>query len=215
MQSATSSSSPSTPRVLKTIGVLLLGVAGSTGLLACPDPPSDAEICMACAGLFGYICNNGDLICVADDLQAANQCGGGWRSRTDCVNAPLQGGGTEGDATWDPDSFVFYRTSTQTYEIDVELIDDIRANGALLFIQDTARLVEQTSGYYKLKTVSTSDLAYHLGLRTNDVIKKVNGLDLVDWDDYVEKIAMLGGGTQFTLTVQRGANTITLKYKIV
>ncbi len=196
--------------------MVCVALLAATQLTACPDPPDDALACEACAGFWAYTCTNGTLICVADDTQAANQCPGGtWTSKTNCVNAPLQGTGSGGYPNWDPDSYVAYNRSTEHYEVDQTLIDDIAADGAVLFVQDRARLVEDGTDYFTLESVASDDLAYHLGFRNGDTVLTVNGISLKAWPDYVDAIASEREKTYFVVVVSRNGSTVTLTYDIV
>ncbi len=176
---------------------------------------------------YAYNCD-GTAVCAPDDYTA----GVGfscytWSEKKDCThNAPSgtegadDGGSDDGGqgsncGSWDPDALVAYSRTTRKYEVDQQLIDDLEADRTLLDC-DSARARLVSGGYYELHSVGRDDLSSHLGLRSGDIIKSVNGYDLLNEADYLAAYAALDGTTtEFELEVDRGGRIITIKYVIV
>ena len=192
-------------------------------------PTTDSSGNLQCGDCvqYAYNCTNRGPVCAPDDVTAGVQLNcQSWTEKKDCTHGNSGGsGGAEGGSddwgqgancsSWDPDALVAYNRSSRKYEVDQQLLDDLEVDRTLLDC-DSARAKILSGGYYELYRVGRDDLSSHLGLRTGDVIKSVNGYDLRNESDYLAAYAALDGTTtDFELVIDRGGRIITLKYEIV
>ncbi len=193
--------------------------ASVLALVACNEP-DESEICNDCSpGQYGYICavtTPSQLGCAADATAAENLCPGGVVGGMSCGGGGSGGQqGQDPHADWNPDDYVYFDRATHETVVDRDLIDLIAADGAVLMRKDRTRLVLQPAGYYVLQTVGPDDLAYHLGLRTGDKIKSVNGIKLQKLADYIDAITALANATALSITYERpGAGEVTVDFRI-
>lgn len=217
--------------MMAAFGGLGVGLATAEGC-GTNGPTVDSAGSLQCGDCrqYAYNCTNRDPVCAPDDVTAGVQLNcQSWTEKKDCTQGNTGGsggadGGSDGGSdggqgascsSWDPDSLVAYNRSTRRYEVDQQLVDDLELDRTLLNC-DSARAEIQSGGYYQLYNVGRDDLAFHLGLRNGDIIKKVNGIALVTPDDYMNAYASLNGTTtSFVLSVERHGSIITLKYEIV
>ncbi len=122
---------------------------------------------------------------------------------------------TAAPVAWDPDEYIRYDRANDRTVVDRALIDDIAANGRIMWEQDSTRLVAQLGGYFALSQVGRDDLASHLGFVDDDVIKSVNGIDLKDRNDYAAAIVQLRYTEHLTVVVERpGMGTVQVRLMI-
>lgn len=204
-------------------------------LAGCPS--SNSEFCEdnCNAGEHIYFCagaGSGNNRVCADSLQSATlachphqvdggvSCDGNADSGADGGSGGAGGSGADGGSSgaafpnWDPDDYVRFNRATGRVEVDAALIDDIASNGYVLISEDSARLEATAGDYYKLVSVARDDLAYHLGLRDEDVITSANGIHLKDLDDYAQAIVQLRNVSLLTLVIKRGLTTVTIEIDI-
>ncbi len=200
---------------------LALGVAGAVVSTGCPN-----DLCSKGS------CANG---------QYATGCKIGFVTHVYCTSTPSQGegfcatdggayAGTElcGGATsatsgpyypdWDPDAAITLVSGV--YEVDSDMVDQIRDDFNTVTLMDSSRLNFLSTGYAELTNVSSSDMVHHLGFQNNDIIISISDgitgtIYLNGWADYIDAAITYESTTEFTVTVNRGSSTITLDYEII
>lgn len=178
---------------------------------------------------YAYRCTDGSkdwAICAPDDLSAGMQCAW-WTEKKECEGigsgtAGGDGGSDDGGdsggslcASWDPDSYVAFNRTTGKYEIEEQLRTDLNANPLPLTECDSARMKMVSGGYYEFYNVGRDDLAVHLGFQEGDILKNVNGYDLVVPEDYLDALDALKSADEFEATVTRRGATVTLRYMVL
>lgn len=201
-------------------------VGGISLLAACPT--TNEEFCTGCfEGQNVYFCNvptNNNRICAYGFADAQATCGAGGvvgEYKCDHTSGGTFGGDTGGGTgdpfpAWNPDDFIRFDRATGEYVIDRTLVDDIAQDGRILWAKDDTRLVALSGGYFELQSISRDDLAQHLGLRSGDVIKSANGIDLKINDDYALAIVQLFNASQISVGIERpgvGSFTLLLRFQ--
>lgn len=166
-------------------------------------------------------------ICALDDVHAAGLCPEGAALVSECSDYGTGGvadGGSEdeGDGDdnaeqypdWDPSLYIRKDTATGTYLVDGALIEEVAADPYVLIAKDSARLTELPNGFFRFSRVASGDLAYLLGLRTGDVVKRVNSRPLRTLDDCLNAAAALRTAKRLSLAVERRGTTKLLEYRI-
>ena len=191
-------------------------LAGWLALAGCT--PSDSEFCDGACGpgediYFCDVPSSNNRVCADSLATASGLCSPNLvRGTVACLQS---GGSSTGTfPNWDPDDYIRFNRKTGRVEVDKTLIDDIASNGYVLIQEDSARLVAQSGDYYKVVSVGRDDLAYHLGLRENDVIKSANSIELKTLDDYANAIVQLRDVSLLTLVVERGSSTSIIEIDI-
>ncbi|MEM6991286.1 MAG: hypothetical protein AAF721_12330 [Myxococcota bacterium] len=125
------------------------------------------------------------------------------------------------DPFGDIDALVACNRSGSKCVYDDELVDNISANFSVFYEERVAlTLLRRRQAGYPGATISGLDpgeasyeLARAFGLRNGDIIKSVNGIDLVDESDGLEALDAMTGSATVILSIERkGSPTL---YKIV
>jgi len=102
--------------------------------------------------------------------------------------------------------------------VDKAFVDGLIAGPHELTECDGARFEPETSGVgYKLQRATSSTLAYKLGLRTSDIILKVNNQTLNTFGQAATRLGALylaGGTSTFTVQFKRSGVTQSLSYVV-
>jgi general secretion pathway protein C len=67
---------------------------------------------------------------------------------------------------------------------------------------------------FKIRHLKEGNDFEKLGLKNNDIIKRVNGLEVNDLTDVLQAVYQLSDETEFTLEVQRGEGMQDLNYRL-
>ncbi|MBL4688456.1 MAG: hypothetical protein JKY37_27960 [Nannocystaceae bacterium] len=133
----------------------------------------------------------------------------------DCSTSELYG---TGGSPLPTDSYTDYYTLSRevtvvwgTYHVTQDFYDKMLKNPAWL-LEDDARVARAGSGGFTLVGVKSTDIAYALGLRTNDAFLSINGEPLADWPDVIAAHQAVWTDTSFALKIDRGGTTVTLNY---
>jgi hypothetical protein len=192
-----------------------LGIALATLVPSCRD---SGDACEGCAlgndVWYCYVGPSPSQLCAADEVQAQAFCdasGGELGERITCADGLADT--TDGDpGTWHPQDFVYY--SSGSYHIDGAFVAELKAHPDRL-LYDGAYIEENpTGGYFKFKNVQSTDLAYALGMRTNDQLTRMNGMLLRNWGQCIAAFDSLYNATTFSLEFKRGTSTLTYYYVI-
>jgi hypothetical protein len=163
------------------------------------------------------------LACSSNPSSLATDCGFACQQLIDpnFENAYIQevpcqfAVGSESCVSWDPANGVT-RTGS-IHHIDESFVADLVADPDPLWICDDAYFAAQSGGGFTLVDANSGELLYELGLRNDDVPLTLNGFPLDNYHDvasvFVEEYRT-NGETEYTLTVQRGANNVNLFYEL-
>lgn len=222
---------------------LIASAFGASFGFACMDDGGggagngDAATCGCAAGQLEWFCtvyfgpgsNDYTTGCASSVVDAQNDCGN-WITNNNYetyVNdfsfqwcEGLEPGET-GDpcAAWTPGSHITYNTTTNTYEIDKTLVEDIIADPSYLVYCDSAHItVHSSTPIYGIDDIVSGDLADELGLQNGDRFTSLDSLSLDGKDDLMKAFAelWLGGETNVSLVINRpGGPAVTLNYEII
>lgn len=103
--------------------------------------------------------------------------------------------------------------SAGEYTIDQTFFHDMLSNPGWL-LADDARIESTGTGGWRFTNVSSTDVAYKLGLRTNDVIGSLNSIPLTGWDAAIAAHEQLKSEKSLTFVVIRSGVPVTLLYEI-
>lgn len=116
---------------------------------------------------------------------------------------------------WNPGEHVNYDPRSEIYEIDAQFIDSLMAASWLPLGNDSARLELAASGYYQVVNVAQGDLAFELGLQSDDTLVSINGYDLGTDSARYDAYLALQNATSLLLTIDRGGVVTRLSYEFV
>ena len=130
-------------------------------------------------------------------------------------------GGATGAPTypnWDPDASIALVSGV--YEVDSDLLDEVREDFNVVTQEDSSKLLLLTGGYAEIVSINSNDMAHHLGLQNDDVILSVSDgvtgtIYLNSWADYAYAIATYNSATSLSVIVDRGGTNVTLDYSII
>lgn len=156
-------------------------------------------------------------VCAVDDADADDQCGGlsgeSTGLKTTCDEQGSEG--ETGQGSWNPGGFVYFDSVRQAYIIDSDFMEDLLGNpDQLLF--DSARAQLQSDNSFRFQSVSSTDLAYRLGIRNNDKPVSINSYSLSNFNNMWKAYVALEAARPSTLTFtyQRSGVTSTRTYII-
>jgi regulator of sigma E protease len=69
----------------------------------------------------------------------------------------------------------------------------------------------ETIGTTRIGSVEKGSLAETIDIRTDDVIRSVDGVPVADWMEFGRELVRVDGGTEFALSVERGGQTVTVR----
>jgi hypothetical protein len=221
-------------QALRTFQSVLAALAVAT-LAGCPeadtyDPPAGDTDCSDCNHdtelFFNAQCKNGEWApwkCFTGE-QGAQSWYNNWCQNNynvdaykpqvvSCAMSPDSGS----CGSWNPGSQI--NLVSGIYEVNRTFIAGVVSNPAPLWTCEDIYLQPQSGPNYgfKITNANSGELLYELGLRNNDIPLSLNSYPLDNymaagdafWDLYQQ------GVTIYTLSVKRGSNTITLRYKLV
>jgi general secretion pathway protein C len=123
----------------------------------------------------------------------------------------LVSGGDQPDA----DSF-FTKIDDSTWLVSADKASDMVSNidqyaGQIIAFQH--REHGEAAGF-KIRHLKEGNDFEKLGLKNNDIIKRVNGLEVNDLTDVLKAVYQLSDETEFTVEVERGEGTQDLNYRL-
>ncbi len=194
------------------------GLAHASG---CSDPQ---DVCPSCSpGEDVWTCNDvpgaigAQYFCAPGELEAFDFCEnhlhGRLGEKTTCDDQG-SGGETGSQASgWDPGAHVYFDSGRKRYVIAAAFFQAVLDEpDQLLF--DSARIAGKAGGPASLTSVRAGDLADELGLKSNDELVSLNGLDVSTWDGMLTAYERLHSETTFRLKVRRGGSIVTLAYSV-
>jgi hypothetical protein len=103
------------------------------------------------------------------------------------------------------------------YEIKKELIPKLAQRGAALRSTTQWSQVQGYSGVMgmRLDQLASNGLLERLGLRTGDMVKTLNGLELSSLDGALEAQKLINTAPRLSLLIQRNGTPVTLEYRVV
>lgn len=72
---------------------------------------------------------------------------------------------------------------------------------------------EETIRTTRLGEIEKESVASEMGLQPDDVVKKVNGAPVSDWESFGRELSKVGAGKDFAIDVERGGTTMTIAGK--
>jgi general secretion pathway protein C len=115
----------------------------------------------------------------------------------------------------DADSF-FTKIDDSTWLVSADKASDMVSNldqyaGQIIAFQH--REHGEAAGF-KIRHLKDGNDFEKLGLKNNDIIKRVNGLEVNDLTDVLKAVYQLSDETEFTVEVERGEGTQDLNYRL-
>jgi general secretion pathway protein C len=115
----------------------------------------------------------------------------------------------------DADSF-FTKIDDSTWLVSADKASDMVSNidqyaGQIIAFQH--REQGEAAGF-KIRHLKDGNDFEKLGLKNNDIIKRVNGLEVNDLTDVLKAVYQLSDETEFTVEVERGEGTQDLNYRL-
>ena len=157
-----------------------------------------------------YPSNNGEGVCDAYVGVVSQSLGIEY-----CADGATAGLSYSG---WDPGASIALVNGV--YEVDSSLIDEVRSDFNVVTQEDSARLEWQSTGYGKLRNISSSDMVHYLGFQNDDVLLSITDgvtgtITLNAWADYMEAVLVYGSTSSLSISVLRGGSTVTLDYNVI
>lgn len=195
------------------------------GPVCMPGDASAQEVVNECQFQWGSAFITVDFAKVVDCNGLADTAGGELSDEDGGGNGGGNGGDAEGadpsgeDDTcdrWNPGSMV--TVVSGVYHVDGDFVEDLVNHPYPLTECDTARFEKQaTGGGYKLVYATSDTLAYKLGMRSGDIILKLNNITLNNFSQVATALSDLylySGLTSYSLQYKRGTTTTTRAYVI-